>query len=182
MAKHLSVEEKINAEEEFKRNKEEITYLRKHRKSLIYLSQRKRFANNKDNLLRGAEESMEKIRQLQTRNKKLQSVIYWRSKSPYKGLFSARGECYKMFGKTKSELTVEECREYDKFMRAKLRKKKKREIEHEHEAIKHVKELLKDGKPFYIIEKTEYDKMVKAVEEIARGILKNLEDKSNETS
>ena len=83
MGKHLTVEEKLNAENELKFNKQLIKLLR------------------------------EQIRNLQCRNEKLKYCIQHKNYNKHCGLYGVNSICYKLYGKKASELTVKERREYD---------------------------------------------------------------------
>lgn len=83
MGKHLTIEEKLNAENELKENRAKIKLLQQEINGLKY------------------------------RNKKLLYYLENRKNSKYKGLFSENGLCYKLYGKKAIEMTVEERREYD---------------------------------------------------------------------
>ena len=93
MGKHLSIEEKLNAENELKENSFKIKQLR------------------------------EEINALKYRNKKLTYFLEASRKSKHKGLYGIDGTCYKMFSKRYRELNVEEEREYNKIMKRKSRQK-----------------------------------------------------------
>jgi hypothetical protein len=96
MGKHLGVEEKLNAENELKENRAKIKLLQKEINGLKY------------------------------RNKKLLYYLENRKNSKYKGLYSADGLCYKLYGKKASEMTREERREYD-FIAKRIRQRKRLE-------------------------------------------------------
>ena len=83
MGKHLTVKEKLNAENELRENRAKIKELRNQ------------------------------INVIKYRNKKLENYLELRKYSKYNGLFSQDGLCYKLYEKKASELTIEERREYD---------------------------------------------------------------------
>ena len=82
MGKHLSIAEKLNAENEFYENKIKMKWLREQLNALKY------------------------------RNARLEYYLVNRKNSKYNGLYGINGTCYKMFGRKFSELTVEEKRKY----------------------------------------------------------------------
>lgn len=83
MGKHLTVQEKLNAENELKENRAKIKELRNQINAIKY------------------------------RNKKLENYLELRRHSKYNGLFSQNGLCYQLYNKKASELTIEERREYN---------------------------------------------------------------------
>lgn len=95
MGKHLSVKEKLNAENELKENNAKIKNLRNQ------------------------------INQLMYRNTKLRNHLASRKRSKHNGMFGIDGVCYKMFGKKACELSVEERRKYDNYTKAIRTKKAK---------------------------------------------------------
>lgn len=95
MSKHLSIEEKLNAENELAENIEKIKQLKDQIKLLMY------------------------------RNNKLRRHIYSRKRSKYNGLYGIDGVCYTLFGKKAIDLDIEEKREYNRLMKAKERANKK---------------------------------------------------------
>lgn len=93
MGKHLTLEEKLNAENELKENRFIMSWLRQQMANFKY------------------------------RNKKLENYLKQRKYSKYNGIYGIDGGCYKMFGKKFRELTVEERREYHKEMRVRRKQK-----------------------------------------------------------
>lgn len=102
MGKHLSVEEKLNAQNEYSENLKKIEMLK-----LEYIEKEK--------------ENKIKIKELQLRNRKLKTFLENRKKSPYGGLYPLNGICYKMFGKKREDLTPKEATEYTRAMKQRSR-------------------------------------------------------------
>ena len=100
MGKHLTIEEKLNAENEVKENLEKIKELKNE------------------------------IHKIKRRNERLRNHIYFKTRSKHNGLYGIDGVCYKMFGKKRSDLTVQERRMYDNQTKA-IRTRKKNEIGNE---------------------------------------------------
>lgn len=95
MGKHLTIEEKLNAENELLKNREKIKQLR------------------------------EEINKLKYRNDRLIYYLHNKKygRSKHKGLCYAQCKMYKMYGKKKSDLTPEELREYNKIKQIEHRSK-----------------------------------------------------------
>jgi hypothetical protein len=99
MGKHLTIEEKHNASKELEENREKIKALR------------------------------EQINALKYRNKRLENYLHnVKHISQYGGLFYENGDMYKQFGKKKSDLTVEELREYNKVKQRESRERRRNEV------------------------------------------------------
>ena len=94
MGKHLTVKEKLNAENELRENRAKIKELRNQINAIKY------------------------------RNKKLENYLERRKASKYNGLFSQDGLCYKLYGKKSREMTTEEKREYEAIAKLIRQKKK----------------------------------------------------------
>ena len=69
MGKHLTIEEKLNAENELKENRLVMKWLR------------------------------QRINEIKYRNSKLENYLGNKKNSKYEGLYGIEGSCYKMFGK-----------------------------------------------------------------------------------
>lgn len=110
MGKHLSVEEKLNAENEYVQNLE-IIYDIKDK-----IRETKDFAYK--------QELWVKVKEIRKRNKKLLNHIYSRRHSKHNSMYGINGICYNMFGKKACELKKEELREYNKIMKARQRERK----------------------------------------------------------
>lgn len=110
MAKHLSIEEKLNAQNEYYQNLE-IIYDIKDK-----IREAKDFAYK--------QELWVKVREIRKRNKKLLNHIYSRRHSKHNGMYGINGICYNMFGKKSCELNKEERTEYNKIMKARHRQRK----------------------------------------------------------
>lgn len=82
MGKHLSIAEKLNAENEFYENKIKMKWLR------------------------------EQLNILKYRNTRLERYISNSRRSKYSGLYAMNGVCYKLYGKKYKELNLEERKEY----------------------------------------------------------------------
>ena len=98
MGKHLSIEEKLNAENELKENMAKIKELRNEIKKINY------------------------------RNGRLRNYLAFKNRSKHQGMFGIDGICYKMFGKKSCELTVEERRKYDNYTKKLRNQKKAKEM------------------------------------------------------
>ena len=83
MGKHLTYEEKLNAENELKFNRQLITVFR------------------------------EQINKLQYRNERLKNFLEKKKFSEHNGMYGINGLCYKLYGKKADELNIRERREYD---------------------------------------------------------------------
>jgi hypothetical protein len=94
MGKHLSIEEKLNAETEFAENKEKIKELKAQIKTLKY------------------------------RNERLLDCIYYKHRSKYQGLYGINGLCYALFKKRCRELDPDERRMYNRIKKAEERRRK----------------------------------------------------------
>ena len=82
MGKHLTIEEKLNAENELKENRLVMKWLR------------------------------QRINEIKYRNSKLENYLVNKKNSKHEGLYGIDGSCYKLFGKKFRDLTVEQRREY----------------------------------------------------------------------
>lgn len=110
MGKHLSVDEKLNAKNEYLNNLDIIDDIKmeiKNSKNIEYNQMLKT-----------------EIKEIRKRNKKLLNHIYSSRYSKHSGLYGINGICYTMFGKKTCELTKEERTEYNKVMKARQRAKK----------------------------------------------------------
>ena len=99
MGKNLSIEEKKNAEVEYKANKKKILKLRRERQDALYCAELKTYSDRKRYFLNRAKEKREQIDFLLERNARLRSFLKSKKYSKYKGMFAQNGVCYKMFGK-----------------------------------------------------------------------------------
>ena len=99
MTKHLTIPEKLNAENELKDNVAKIKALRNE------------------------------IKLLNRRNQRLRNHLYSRYRSKHNGMFGIDGLCFKMFEKKAKDLTVEERRQYDNTAKAIRKKKLNKTIE-----------------------------------------------------
>lgn len=95
MDKHLTIEEKLNAEIELKENREKIKQLREEINKLKYRNQRLLYFLN---------------------NRKYHG-------GKHGGLCYAESDTYKKYGKKKNELTKEELKEYNRLKQREHRKK-----------------------------------------------------------
>ena len=107
MGKHLSVEEKLNAENEYAQNLEIIYDIKDE------------IRESKDKAYK--QELWAEVRELRKRNDKLRNHIYARKHSKHNGMYGINGICYTMFGKKACELNKEERSEYNKVMKARQR-------------------------------------------------------------
>ena len=98
MGKHLTIEEKLNAENELKENRLIMKWLREQLNAFKY------------------------------RNARLTNYLEYKDKSKHEGLYGIDGSCYKMFGKKFRDLTVEEKREYHRVTKQNRRKTKTEEM------------------------------------------------------
>ena len=124
MGKHLSVEEKLNAPKEMEEIKAKIPQLRLERGQLKYLSRKKYGKSVKAEYQSRIEEINQEIHLLNLKKAKLDNFLRSTKKSKYEGNFYKSSVCYTIFGKKRSELTIEEGRIYDKVMRV-IREKEK---------------------------------------------------------
>jgi RNA polymerase-binding transcription factor DksA len=85
MGKHLSIKEKLNAENELIQNRNEVLELRKELKIITDTARR--------------EELIARWQDLKKRNKKLSTHIKDSKKSVHKGKYGINGICYNMFCK-----------------------------------------------------------------------------------
>jgi hypothetical protein len=135
MGKHLSINEKLNAQNELIKNRKEILYLRKEIKDLV------------NNIKK--EELVLKIQTLKNRNKKLKNHILYSKKSVHNGKYGINGICYNLFGKKTCELNKEELSIYNKIMKERSRKKcgnvYDKEYYHKY-YLEHKEQLLKKSK------------------------------------
>jgi hypothetical protein len=109
MGKHLSIKEKLNAENEYEQNL-----------GIIY-DIKDKIRESKDFVYK--QELWVKVKEIRKRNKKLLNHIYSSRRSKHRGLYGINGICYNMFGKKSCELNKEERTEYNKIMKARQRKK-----------------------------------------------------------
>ena len=130
MGKHLSVEEKLNAPKEMEKIKAKIPQLRLERGKLKYLSRRQYSEPVRAKYKIRIDEINQEIYKLLLRKTQLDNFLRNKKDSKYGGNYSKGGVCYKLFKKKKSELTIEEARKYDRFMRAKARAKEKKNETH----------------------------------------------------
>ena len=87
MGKHLTIEEKMNAENELKMNRNFIKLLR------------------------------QQINEIKKRNAKLENFLDHKKYSEHCGMYGIDGLCYKLYGKKASELNQREKREYEAIAR-----------------------------------------------------------------
>lgn len=123
MGKHLSVEEKLNATKEMEEIKAKIPQLRLKRGQLKYLYRRQYSERVKAEYQSRIEEISREICGLLLRKRKLNNFLRNTKDSKYGGNYSKHGVCYRLFKKKSRELTIEETREYDRFMRERAKKK-----------------------------------------------------------
>ena len=128
MGKHLSIEEKLNAGNEYEENLKKIKQI-------------------KDGVSKVQEEAKKQILRLKARNRKLKIFLDHSKKSKYGGIYAINGVCYKLFGKKRSELTNEEETEYNKIMKERCRnnKKKRPRIRYDKEFKTQVLNYYKEG-------------------------------------
>lgn len=119
MGKHLSIEEKLNAPEEFAQLKIKLAELRLERGQLKYSLRQKYCEPFKEQLGARLVEVNQKIHSLTLRKTKLEYFLEAKKKSKYDGLHAAQGVCYKMFGKKARDMSIEEKRQYERVMRRK---------------------------------------------------------------
>ena len=93
MGKHLTIEEKLNADNELQQNRIIMKWLRKQLNAFKY------------------------------RNHKLENYLHHKNKSKHNGLYGINGSCYTMFGKKFKDLTIEERRAYHQEMRIRRNQK-----------------------------------------------------------
>ena len=93
MGKWLTVEEKLNAQEELNTNRQIMKWLREQLKALKY------------------------------RNGRLENYLEYKKRKPRKEVFGINSVCYKTFGKKFRDLTVEEKREYHRITKINREKK-----------------------------------------------------------
>lgn len=110
MGKHLTIKEKLNAEVELKNNKIKLKQLRAEKRNLTKESNE-------------FKQIKELITSLQDRNRKLRNHIHY---IKYKTSRNMGKPCfispiYKKYGKTISELTKEELREYNRLKKRESR-------------------------------------------------------------
>lgn len=120
---HLSIAEKENARQEHFENKKKIKKLSQEKAALTYLLRLK--CSDEDGFRERREEVIEELKILRARNAKLLDFIQHQKYSKYGGMKYKDGVLYQMFGKKRSELTLEEKRAYDKVMQAKYRKQRR---------------------------------------------------------
>ena len=128
---HLSVEEKLNAENELDDNLDTIKAIRKEKHALLYISKLKYGRMVKDAYSERIAKIEETIDKLNARNKKLRKYLKGSKTSKYNGLYSLNCVCYKEFGKKRCELTIEEARRYNAIMKERLKKKKEKGVDKE---------------------------------------------------
>lgn len=109
--KHLSAEEKLNANDLRLKNKQRIKELREELRKARCQCKDDEYINK----------ARQEIAELHKKNYKLKQFISRQKRSTYSGMFEVYGECYKMFGKKRKELTPEEQTIYNSYMKAKAR-------------------------------------------------------------
>lgn len=130
MGKHLSVKEKINAPKEMEKIKAKIPQLRLERGQLKYLLKRKYSESVRAEYQGRIAEINQEIKTLMLRKMQLDNFLSNIKISKYGGNHYKDSICYKLFKKKRSELTIEEAREYDRYMRAKARARRKKDETH----------------------------------------------------
>lgn len=100
MGKHLTIEEKKNAEVELRINREFIKLIKKYTKQIIA--------------------------EIQKRNIRLENFLQNKKYSEHCGMYGMNGLCYKLYGKKADELNMREKREYEAVAKV-LRERKKLE-------------------------------------------------------
>ena len=126
MGKHMTIEERLNAQNEFDEIKAKLPKLRVQKNNLKYLMALKSSASKKAEYLAKINELSEQIDTLSKRRRKLCAFLKDRQKSKYNGLFRLQTESYKLLGKSRADFTREDWRIYDRYMH-RLRREKEKE-------------------------------------------------------
>lgn len=116
MGKALSLEEKINAQNEFDKLKEKMPLLRQKRNRLKYLMKLKPNRDRKAEFQAQIDQLADELKGLTRKRKKLCVFINYQKKSKYGGLYILQSESYQLLGKSRTDFTREDWRVYDRHM------------------------------------------------------------------
>jgi chorismate mutase len=128
MGRNLSLEEKLNAQNEFYKIKEKTPILRQKRRNLKCLMKLKSYAEREAEFQAKIDKISKELQDLSKRRKKLCDFINYQKKSKHNGLYILESESYKLLGKSRTDFTREDWRVYDRHMhRLRIAKEKANE-------------------------------------------------------